>query len=144
VTPSRRQLINGFIATWLVWQTTLPLTYYIGRDPDNERFSWRMFSHTWMLQKTCTVRAREYLRRLGSDHDVGSRVIDLDRSLNSTWVRHLRQNHGRVTMKFLRMRCEMDPDVIAVRVARTCQGAPTSSTSTTARQHTCPPTTVEK
>jgi len=34
----------GFAAAWLALQVALPLSWYVGSDPLDERFAWRMFS----------------------------------------------------------------------------------------------------
>jgi hypothetical protein len=40
-----------FIVAWIVVQAALPLLYYATRrDPHDERFAWRMFSPTRMIQ----------------------------------------------------------------------------------------------
>ena len=49
LTPGRRAMV--FIHLFLAIQIALPLYYYYGRrDQNDERFAWRMFSPTRMLE----------------------------------------------------------------------------------------------
>jgi hypothetical protein len=47
---SRRKWINAAIAVFLTSQIVTPLTYYLYKEPTNERFAWRMFSSVHMSQ----------------------------------------------------------------------------------------------
>jgi hypothetical protein len=47
----RRNWLFVFIIPWIAIQLALPLLYYVARrDPHDERFAWRMFSPTRMVQ----------------------------------------------------------------------------------------------
>jgi hypothetical protein len=47
----RRHWLYVFIIPWIAVQLALPLIYYAARrDPHDERFAWRMFSPTRMIQ----------------------------------------------------------------------------------------------
>jgi hypothetical protein len=67
-TPSRRAriIISVFIVSWLAWQVAVPLSYYAGDNVDDERFSWRMFSGVWLLQKSCTASVSEVRSQSGT------------------------------------------------------------------------------
>ena len=45
---ARRQWINLGIVLFLASQIVTPLTYYLDKEPTNERFAWRMFSSVHM------------------------------------------------------------------------------------------------
>jgi hypothetical protein len=47
----RRHWLYVFIVPWIAIQIALPVYYYVARrDPHDERFAWRMFSPTRMIQ----------------------------------------------------------------------------------------------
>ncbi len=48
--PARRKWINCGIALFLTSQIAIPLTYYLYKEPTNERFAWRMFSSVHMSE----------------------------------------------------------------------------------------------
>ena len=62
--PSKSRLANIFIVAVIASQIWLPLSYYLGDDPFDERFAWRMFSpfasHTAKFKRTTTPMASEY------------------------------------------------------------------------------------
>ncbi len=49
---------NLFIVLVLVVQGLLPVAYYAGADPYDERFAWRMFSDTRLVKCTTDFRVR--------------------------------------------------------------------------------------
>jgi len=93
----RRTLVLAFIALILGLQVLIPQRYYLGDDPYDERFSWRMFSavrvHRCRLQPTET------------DADGNERVIDVNREVHRAWVSTLQRNRKSVSEKFLASRC---------------------------------------
>jgi hypothetical protein len=124
-TPSRRAraTISVFIVLWLAWQVAVPLSYYAGDNVDDERFSWRMFSGVWLLQKSCTASVSEVRSQSGAAlPDI--RAISLERTLHSTWVNQLKKkNRPLVVEKVLRSRCESDASVTEVHYTRACSSA---------------------
>lgn len=94
---SRQRWISAAALGVLLVQALIPLGYYLGDDPYDERFSWRMFSAVRMHR--CAVEADE-LRE-------GQRVsIPLGDTLHVAWITTLRRNRAAATTRFLRWRCE--------------------------------------
>jgi hypothetical protein len=102
----------GAIAPFLLWalvlvQLLLPLSYYAGlRDPDDERFAWRMFS---------AVRLRRCTSRLVRD---GHPAVDARpiANLHSSWVAAIDRGRTRVIARYLQQFCGRD----AVHLERQC------------------------
>jgi len=130
--PRRIRLaVSCFIGAWLLWQISVPLAYYVrdyqtGEAQEEQRFSWRMFSQIWMLQRGCNIAAFELVARSGADGPPTVRRLDLYRLLESIWIEQLREGRRPVAEKFLRSRCERDPSVVQAEVMRTCPIAPGS------------------
>jgi hypothetical protein len=130
--PGRIRLaVSCFIGAWLLWQVSVPLGYYVrdyrtGEAQEEQRFSWRMFSHLWMLQRGCNIAAFDLV---APSHPGGPPTVhrlDLWRRLESIWVEQLREGRRPVMEEFLRSRCESDPSVVQAELIRTCPIAPGS------------------
>jgi hypothetical protein len=118
-----RVIISVFIISWLLWQLAVPLSYYLGGDPEEERFTWRMFSGVWLLHKNCSVSVTEFRSQPGGGtRPVGQ--INLNRTLHREWVYQLTKNRRSVVEKFLRTRCQGDPSLAALEFVRACPVAP--------------------
>ncbi|MBW2465046.1 MAG: hypothetical protein JRH11_25580 [Deltaproteobacteria bacterium] len=107
----RRTLVLAFIALILGLQLLIPLRYYLGDDPYDERFSWRMFSavrvHRCQLQPTET------------ETDGNARIIDINREVHRAWVSTLQRNRKSVSEKFLASRCA-DVGIASARLENQC------------------------
>jgi hypothetical protein len=109
VSPRRRAL-----GLWLVvgLQLAIPVSYYLRqRDPDDERFAWRMFSATRF--RACSVEAFEADR-------AGTRPLQLSDELHASWIGLLRRGRSSVIEKFLARRCEQ-PLRTSAWLLRTCK-----------------------
>ena len=95
----QRPRVLIFLAVFLGLQALIPLRYYFGSDPYDERFSWRMFSAVRVHQ--CRIAATETI-------DDQRRPIDLNREIHRAWVTTLKRNRGSVVKKFLQARCGGD------------------------------------
>ncbi len=102
--------VRIFLGVFLFAQVLIPLRYYLGDDPYDERFSWRMFSAVRVHQ--CRVAAVETT-------DGTPRPIDLNREIHRAWINTLRRNRDAVTQKFLQARCDGD-GVSEVVVTNNC------------------------
>jgi hypothetical protein len=95
--------VSLFIAGWILLQLALPLSYYLGDDPYDERFAWRMYSD---------VRAVRCKLEFTADGE----VVDLNRRYQVAWnrlakrgrpsilegmSRDLCQSHDRVELQLL-------------------------------------------
>ena len=82
VRPALSGWAQLIIAGVLVSQIWLPLSYYLGDDPFDERFSWRMFSPVRMAR--CQVSA--------TDHSAGqAERIRLGSKIHVVWVNLLKR-----------------------------------------------------
>ncbi len=108
--PKWKPRVRIFLGVFLVAQVLIPLRYYFGSDPYDERFSWRMFSAVRVHQ--CRVQATE---TIGGT----PRPIDLNREIHRAWINTLSRNRDAVTEKFLRARCEGE-GVTEVVVTNNC------------------------
>lgn len=119
--PGRsRSIVNVFIALFLLWQTAVPLSYYLGEDRSDERFAWRMFSAVNRLHKTCIVSLGEWrpdgsLRALRPDEFVGS--------VPAGWMKFLHRDRVRVIERFLSWHCRANPSLQAVEMLRKCDAS---------------------
>jgi hypothetical protein len=102
----------GAIATFSMWalvvvQLLVPLSYYAGlREPDDERFAWRMFS---------AVRLRRCSARLVRE---GQRPAETKpiAHLHSSWRAAIERGRTRVIARYLRQFCGQE----AVFLERQC------------------------
>ncbi len=95
---------------FLLAQAVIPLRYYFGSDPYDERFAWRMFSDIRMQQ--CRVSATETAG--GSEH-----VVPLMRTIHVAWITTLERNRSAVVRRYLRWRCEQE-GVTSARLTTNC------------------------
>ena len=74
--------VSLFIATFVAIQIAIPLAYYLGSNPYDERFAWRMFSPTRLAG--CDVKAYRV--------DAGQRQqIRLRREIHVVWYNLLKR-----------------------------------------------------
>ncbi|MGC6417769.1 MAG: hypothetical protein ACON3Z_11670 [Bradymonadia bacterium] len=74
--------VNLFIATFVVIQIAIPLAYYLGTNPYDERFAWRMFSPTRLAG--CSVQAYRV--------DAGQRQqVSLRKEIHVVWYNLLKR-----------------------------------------------------
>jgi hypothetical protein len=99
-----------FLAVFLGLQLLIPLRYYLGSDPYDERFSWRMFSAVRVHR--CQVSVVETV----ADQP---RPVDLARAIHFAWINTLERNRDSVVKKFLQVRCARD-DVSEVTLTNHC------------------------
>ena len=93
---------NVFIAAFLAIQIGLPLSYYVGDDPFDERFAWRMFSPVRLAR--CTIEA--YDASAG-----GLTPITLSRELHVVWINLLKRARPAVIDAVAARLCEDRTDV---------------------------------
>lgn len=113
---SSRTLRNLIIAAFLALQIGLPLSYYLGDTPHDERFAWRMFSPVRLV--TCQVELK--------DGATGQR-IDPYAEMHVVWFNLMKRGRLPVVEAFAEHWCgdqvaagRADPDL---RVTLSC-GAP--------------------
>lgn len=115
--PGRpRLIVSLFICAYLLWQISVPLTYYLGHDRNDERFAWRMFSVLGWTHKRCTVTVNETIR---SRDQFFVPPQDLE-PIVQNFLNLLARNRAAVIKKFLNTRCSVHPDMVRVRLLRTC------------------------
>jgi len=114
--PGKTRLrTTAFIAVIVALQTLIPLGYYLGDDPYDERFSWRMFSAVRVVR--CRAAVTEKVGEAGS-----VRQVPLMTTIHEAWVSTLQRNRAGVIQAFLRRRCE-EPDVTEVTLVNHCVNA---------------------
>jgi hypothetical protein len=86
------------IGVAIALQLLVPLRYYLGDDPYDERFSWRMFSEVRVV--SCRAEAFETAR---AGH---RREVPLMQVIHEAWKTTLERNRETVVHAFLRRRCE--------------------------------------
>jgi hypothetical protein len=104
----------AIIAIFLASQIALPIRYYLGNQPDDERFAWRMFSSLAMRNCVLTVEESTFLAGVAD-----KRVLNLNTAVQARWIGVLETNHPRTVDKFLKRRCLL-PEVRSVRIERLC------------------------
>jgi hypothetical protein len=109
----QRVALSIFGILWVVFLLAIPLRYYLGDDPYDERFAWRMFSAVRVQQ--CTLALSEV--RDGREHQLAPMEI-----LPVPWVALLERNRPAVIERFLRWRCERE-GTSEVRFRNTCRDA---------------------
>lgn len=97
---SSRRRVSVLIGALLALQLVVPLRYYLGEDPYDERFSWRMFSAVRVV--SCQTQVVE-----GTTEGT-RRAVPLMRTIHEAWVNHLKRNREGVIRAFLSRRCEED------------------------------------
>ncbi|MEE2787063.1 MAG: hypothetical protein VX589_06960 [Myxococcota bacterium] len=104
---------NLFIALFVVVQLALPLSYYLGNNPFDERFAWRMFSPVRLA--SCTVQAFEV-------SNGQRRTIRLSKEIHQVWINLLRRARPDVIREVSRFLCEArsDTEKADVRLSIQC------------------------
>ena len=92
---SRRKK-HVLIALFLVIQFALPLHYYLGSDPYDERFAWRMYSPMRMVK--CRASIYEF-------EDGVRKKIKLSRDVGMPWVKGISRGNLRVLKAYAQRRC---------------------------------------
>jgi hypothetical protein len=87
-------------AAWVVAHLVIPLRYYLGDDPHDERFAWRMFSAVRL--QACSVDVEETVVRNGIRR---RERLDLTRVLPATWTALLQRRRKAVSEELLDRRC---------------------------------------
>jgi hypothetical protein len=86
------------MALFLASQVAIPLTYYLYKEPADERFAWRMFSSVHMGHwKSPQVVARVY-----RDGEVFEQAVPVEKLLVESSWKNLRDGHPDYRDKFLR------------------------------------------
>lgn len=88
---------NYVIGAWLALQIALPASYYLGEDPFDERFAWRMFSPVRIAG--CSV-------ELFDASDGVERPLNLQRDLHVVWINLLKRARMSVIESYARKVCE--------------------------------------
>ncbi|MEC9072450.1 MAG: hypothetical protein VX938_08735, partial [Myxococcota bacterium] len=115
--PGGRTRILGFITAFICLQLVIPVTYYAGDDPADERFSWRMFS--MRRAERCQVSVKEHVQSQGQ---VTQRDLKLSSVIHEGWKSALSRRRTDVIHAFFRWRCS-EPDVTQVGLIRRCRDA---------------------
>jgi len=106
---------NVLIVLFLLYQSIMPLWYYLGGEEPDERFSWRMFSS--VRRRICQVAVYETVEQ---DGRLVEKPLELETQLPLYWVELFRYNHQPdLFRKFLKRRCEQAA-ILKVRFERTC------------------------
>ena len=113
--PSKkvRRRIHLFIAAFLALQFLLPLTYLLGDDPNDARFTWRGAPADAQLGCEAAV-SRQHL-------DGSRETLEIERLMHRDWVAYLEGNRQSVVEAFLRKQCE-EPGVLQVDLVNRCEG----------------------
>ncbi len=106
----RRGPIRAFVIGVLLLQIAGPLSYYLGDDPYDERFSWRMFSEVRV--RSCEVTVSE---TVGG----ATRPVELRTAIHGAWIETLRRNRRAAIRALLRRRCD-DDRTTAVHLENRC------------------------
>jgi len=112
-----RWLAHGVVVTLLACAALAPLRYYLGDDPHDERFAWRMFSGVRLRQ--CQIRVVETMRK---DHPgPRQRLVDPGETVHPSFENLLRRVRRPVVDAFLEARCARSGGNVAeVRYANRC------------------------
>jgi hypothetical protein len=94
---TRYWIVMSAIVLLVAAQLAIPLRYYAGGDPYDERFSWRMFSEVRVV--SCDPSATE-------TKEGATAPVDLGRELHEAWTGLLSRNREAVIERFLEHRCE--------------------------------------
>jgi hypothetical protein len=109
--PAERKWINLVIGLFLASQVAIPLSYYLYKEPTNERFAWRMFSSVQMgdwSRMQIVERTRDGSRLLQQTVPVHEMLIESSR-------RNLYEGHPDYRDKFLRFHLANSPQADEVR-----------------------------
>ncbi len=83
-----------FIVAFLAVQLALPVSYYLGDAPLDERFAWRMFSPIRMVR--CRLDVRE---------GAGRTPVRAEAELHAVWMSLLRRGRPDVIAAWAEARC---------------------------------------
>ena len=100
--PQVQRSANIFIVAFVALQVGLPAAYYVGDDPFDERFAWRMFSPVRLAR--CTVEAFDAT-------DGSLAPIRLSRELHVVWINLLKRARPAVIDAVADRLCERRSDV---------------------------------
>lgn len=100
-TGPARGVAHGVIIALLLAAAGGPLRYYLGDDPYDERFAWRMFSGV-RLQR-CQIRVVETVAEPGGG--LAERTVDPGETVHPTFENLLRRFRRPVVQAFLDARC---------------------------------------
>lgn len=98
--PPKKQIqrvVNWFITVCLLFQAAIPLSYYLFKQPTNERFAWRMFSSVHMSDWNCQV--REVVEENGQ---MIERIVPIGSILEESSVRGMQTGQLDIAAKFIR------------------------------------------
>lgn len=106
----------------------IPLRYYLGDDPYDERFSWRMFS---------SIRVQACRSQLTVTSDEGeSHVVRVQADLHQAWLSAVERNRASVIEKLLERQCDA-PHIEQVTLTNQCQDAQRSAIAPLTWQRSC-------
>lgn len=109
-----RERIRWLVCGLLLLQLIIPLRYYLGDDEYDERFSWRMFSATRVVE--CRTVVQETV-----GDPPRPRPLRLMATIHEAWIETLRRNREEVIRAFLERRCE-EEGVREVVLVNQCVG----------------------
>jgi hypothetical protein len=136
--PGRpRAIVSLAIVLYLLWQVAVPISYYLGDDVGDERFSWRMFSAIAYFHQTCAASVTE-IEWLPAGNTVSVRQLELGSILHPAWIVLLNRYRRPVVDKFLRTRCQIDPRATEIEYSRSCPLAGESRIPSVTLRLTCP------
>jgi hypothetical protein len=137
--PGRpRAIVSLVIVLYLLWQVAVPISYYLGDDANDERFSWRMFSAIAYIHRTCTATVTEIESLPGAGNTPSVRPLELRSILHPTWIVLLNRYRRPVVDKFLRTRCQNDLRPTEIEYSRSCPLAGESRIPSVTVRLTCP------
>ncbi len=96
-----RRAIGAFIAAVILYQIATPLSYYLGDEPFEERFAWRMFSP--LQVRPCEFSVFE---RVGPDA-ADRRPISFESIVEAWWIEGLERNRPRIVRAVLNHACDL-------------------------------------
>jgi hypothetical protein len=127
----KRRRDNLTIATILVFQIAMPLSYYLTDRLYDERFSWRMFST--LRLRDCKVEVKE---QVVSDGRARTRNVNIERDVHVAWLRLLERMRSAVVDEYLARRCQ-SPDVTSVDFTCHCNDTDGRALPAMERSLTC-------
>jgi hypothetical protein len=137
--PGRpRAIVSLVIVLYLLWQVAVPISYYLGDDVNDERFSWRMFSAIAYLLQNCTATVTEIESPPGDGNTPSLRQLELRSILHPTWIVLLNRYRRPVVDKFLQSRCQDNPRATEIEYSRSCPLAGESRIPSVTLRLTCP------
>ena len=107
---THRRNIAIAVGVAVIVQLLVPMSYYFGDDPYDERFAWRMFSAVRVYR--CSADATEV-------NQGSTERIALPEEVHVAWIRTMQRNREAVIARFLRWRCE-EAGADSVRFVNRC------------------------